>query len=638
MCGIAGIVAPKGFSPSTLAAMTQLIHYRGPDGYGFAFINPGDPRGGEIIHNQERPPKHSAPVIGLGNRRLAILDTSSAGDQPMSIDDRLFTITFNGEIYNYREIREELEQAGHRFHSGTDTEVILRAYQHWGPACLQRFNGMWAFAIWDNARQKLFCARDRFGVKPFYYALYNGVFYFGSEIKQILQASQMPRHANAQVVFAFLEWGLADQSEDTFFDGIHQLLGGHSLTLDLSSPVTTNSLAPVITRYWELSVSPELHLHPEEATEEFHRHFRNAVKIRLRSDVPVGVCLSGGLDSSAILCQAKELAPDTQFQTFSACFADRAIDEREYMQAAIQATNSTTHPSYPTGHNFWDSIQSMLFHHDEPLGAARTFSQWDLMRSARQSGIPVILGGQGGDEALCGYQKYQYFYFWNLLKAGNPRLLREFAMWLRNGTTTHGVFAAATRYLPSSLRKPFSTAERLCNPDFLRTTTFSGTKPGATGTIAERQKSDLLYGSIPAFLRHEDRNSMAHSVETRHPFLDYRLVEFAVACSPQLKLHDGWSKWILRNAMKGILPDKIRLRKTKLGFDAPDESWISAGLQNGHRNIWDAPKLRMQRFLNPASLTAECKKFLSGSPSALPANSLFLAVSLELWAQALNVS
>lgn len=633
MCGIAGILAPRGFKPSVLMEMTHLIQYRGPDGFGFAFFGRGDAAGGEVIHNENRQPANQTSVIGLGNRRLAILDRSTAGNQPMQSDDRRFSITFNGEIYNYKEIRQELELAGHRFRTGTDTEVILHSYQQWGPECLQRFNGMWAFAIWDNARQRLFCARDRFGVKPFYYALYDGNFFFGSEIKQILQASSMPRRANAQTVFALMEWGLADHSTDTFFEGVHQLLGGHSLTLDLS-----DSLSPVVDRYWELRVEPQTKLNIDEATEEFHQRFKNAVKIRLRSDVPVGVCLSGGLDSSAILCQAKEIAPEIQFQTFSACFDEREIDEREYMMAAATATGSVSHPTFPRAQEFWESVQSMVFHHDEPLGAARTFSQWRLMRSARQQGIPVILGGQGGDEALCGYQKYRFFYFWQLLRGGNPKLLREMFMWMRYGTSSHGRLAAATRYLPAAMRRPFSAAERLCNADFRRTVDFSGAKPGGGGSIAERQKIDLTYSGLPAFLRHEDRNSMAHSVESRHPFLDYRLVEFAVNCPPEFKLRDGWNKSILRDAMKGILPEKVRLRKTKLGFDAPDAAWVRLGLQNGHRDLWDAPKLRMARFLDAPNLARECKKFLNGAASALPPNSLFLAVSLELWARVMNVS
>jgi asparagine synthase (glutamine-hydrolysing) len=633
MCGIAGIVAPAGFDPSVLVAMTQLIRYRGPDGYGFAYLGV-EKAAAEVIHNEERWPRTSAPVVGLGNRRLAILDTSRAGNQPMQTADGNLCITYNGEVYNYREIREELADVGHRFHTGTDTEVILAAYQQWGTECLHRFNGMWAFALWDHARRTLFCARDRFGVKPFYYALHGGSFYFGSEIKQVLQASSLPRRANPQAVFDLLERGLADHSRDSFFDSVHQLPGGHCLLLRLS-----DALSPVVQRYWELSICPEPpRMTPEEATEEFRHRFSNAVKIRLRSDVPVGVCLSGGLDSSAILCQAKQIAPNTQFQTFSACFDDREIDEREYMAAAATATGSVTHPVFPTAKEFWDNIDLMLLHHDEPLGAARTFSQWRLMSIAREHGVPVVLGGQGADEAFCGYQKYRYLYFWQLFRNANPGLLREIVMSWRFGTTSPGKLAAATRYLPSRLRRPFSPAARLCNTEFRNNFNHQSAGNGVAVTVAQRQKLDLTHSTIPAFLRHEDRNSMAHSVETRHPFLDYRLVEFGVNCPSDFKLRDGWSKWILRNSMKGVLPEKVRLRRTKLGFDAPDAAWVRLGLQNGHRELWDTPHLRMERFLDSASLARECSKFLQGSPSALPPNSLFPAISLELWARALDVS
>ena len=633
MCGIAGIVAVDGFDPQVLMEMTHLVSYRGPNGFGFSFAEPGAHGRGESIHNENRAPGITRPVIGLGNRRLAILDVSTSGSMPMESEDGAYTLTFNGEIYNYKEIREELERGGHRFRTGTDTEVILHAYREWGEECLHHFNGMWSFALWDRPRQRLFCARDRFGVKPFYFATSARQFFFGSEIKQILLASGMPRRANAQCVFALLELGLMDHSAETFFEGVYQLPGGHSLTLEVE-----DSLSPVIRRYWELNVKQQSKMRPEEATEEFHHRFRNAVRIRLRSDVPVGVCLSGGLDSSAILCQAKKIAPEMQFQTFSACFEERAIDEREYMLAAAAATGSENHPTFPKGHEFWESARSLISHHDEPLGAASTYSQWSVMRSARQQGIPVILGGQGSDEALCGYQKYRYFYFWHLLREGNPKLLREVLLSFRNGTTIHGRFAAATRYLPAAFRRPFSPAERLCNTEFRKNVNLPETKLGAAKSIAERQKIDLTYSSIPPFLRHEDRNSMAHSVETRHPFLDYRLVEFAVSCPADLKLRDGWSKWLLRNAMKGILPERVRLRKTKLGFDAPDATWMRLGLQNGQRELWDTPKLHMERFLHGGNLARECQKFLRGAPTALPANYLFLAISLELWARVQRVS
>lgn len=636
MCGIAGIVALDGFDPRSLVDMTHLVRYRGPDGFGFAFAGLGSDATLEIIHNEDRLPRLQRPVIGLGSRRLAILDTSPLGSMPMEVEDSAYTITFNGEIYNYREICQELEAKGHRFRTRTDTEVILRSYQEWGDECLQRFNGMWSFALWDRSKQRLFCARDRFGVKPFYYATSNNSFFFGSEIKQILSVSAIPRRANARTVFSFLESSLMDHSEETLFEGVYQLPGGHFLTMELGRP---GPFGPTIRRYWELRVQTQKATSTEEATEEFRERFKKAVKIRLRSDVPVGICLSGGLDSSAILCQAKEMAPEMQFQTFSACFEDKAIDEREYIAAAASASASSSHQTFPSGVAFWEKIRSMTFHHDEPVGSTSTFAQWSVMESARDHGIHVVLGGQGGDEALCGYQKYYYFYFWHLLRHGDPRLVREVILWLRNRSTSpYGSLTAATRYLPTALRQPFSPAERLGTAEFRKASANAEAKLGAGESLAVRQKLDLTYSSIPVFLRHEDRNSMTHSVETRQPFLDYELVEFAVNCHPALKVRDGWSKWILRNAMKGILPEKVRLRKTKLGFDAPEASWMRLGLQNGYRRLWDTPRLQMERFLDGPSLARECERFLHGGPAALPARSLFRAISLELWANVQNIS
>lgn len=633
MCGIAGIVAFDGVDPRALMDMTHLVRYRGPDGFGFAYANTGINSPIEIIHNENRLPNLSRPVIGLGSRRLAILDVSPQGNMPMQTEDGEYTIVFNGEIYNYREIHEELRTIGHRFHTGTDTEVILHAYKEWGEECLLRFNGMWSFALWDRQQQKLFCARDRFGVKPFYYVLLEGKFYFGSEIKQVLQASAISRRANPRMAFDFLEWGLMDHSEETFFEGVCQLPGGHSLILNVTTPLQAR-----INRYWDLRIDPIEGITPDEATEEFRTRFRNAVKIRLRSDVPVGVCLSGGLDSSAILCQAKEIEPGVEFQAFSACFENKEIDEREYIQAAIARAQGKGYQVFPSGQGFWDDAESLVFHHDEPLGSSSTFSQWKVMQTAREHGVPVMLGGQGSDESLCGYQKFRYFYFWQLLRAGDPRVVRELAMWMKNGTRRPGSFAAAGRYLPAIFRAQFSPAERLCNSDFLQNHSTVQTKLGFAGSLEERQKIDLIYSSIPVLLRHEERNSMAHSVESRMPFLDYRLVEFAVNCPPELKLRDGWSKWLLRSAMKGTLPENVRLRKTKLGFDAPVAEWMRSGLQNGHRDLWDSSRLRMERFLHKGNLGNECQKFLNGNSTALPADSLFRGVSLELWAQLQNVS
>lgn len=633
MCGIAGIISLKGFDPQRLVAMTQLVSYRGPSGYGFAYIPQGITAHAEIRHNQEHTPEVSRPVVGLGSRRLAILDVSPLGNQPMQIADGSFSIVFNGEIYNFKEIREELESLGHRFTTGTDTEVILRSYQQWGEGCVQRFNGMWSFALWDRPEQKLFCSRDRFGVKPFYYSVYDGRFYFGSEIKQILQASCMPRIANPEAVYNFLEFGLVDYSAQTFFQGVWQLPGGHSLVLPLSDPIK-----PVVQRYWELQVHPQPPQSEEAALEEFRCCFENSVKLRLRSDVPVGFSLSGGIDSSAIVCQAKKIAPQSDFQTFSACFDEEALDEREYIAAVISATSAASHCTFPAAGTFWKIIEQIIFHQDEPLGSTGVFAQWSVMAEARRNGIPVILGGQGCDEAFCGYLKYRYFYLWHLLRRGDPRFIRESLLGVQNSPRAFWAFADVSRYFPDRFRGPFSVVDKICPPEFRNAPRAPAWVLGANSSLGDRQKADLVTTSIPMLLHAEDRNSMAHSVESRLPFMDYQLVQLGVNSPPSVKMRDGWSKWIVRNALQGILPDKIRLRKTKLGFNTPEIKWVRYGLQNGRSNFWRKSPLRMERFLAADVLDKECQKFLREERGAVAANWLFRAVELELWARVHFVS
>jgi len=633
MCGIAGIISLDGFNPITLTAMTHMVSYRGPNGFGFAYASLDSDEPVEVIHNQDRPPGLARPLIGLGSRRLAIQDVSPLGNMPMQTENGDYTLVFNGEIYNFVEIREELEKKGHKFRTGGDTEVILHAYQEWQEDCLPRFNGMWSFALFDRPRRKLFCARDRFGVKPFYYTFTNRRFYFGSEIKQVLLASEIPRHANDRTVFTFLEYGLLDFSAETFFDHVLQLPAGHWLSLNISEP-----LKPTLHRYWELRLTEQPKVSDREAIEEFSARFESAVKLRLRSDVPVGVCLSGGLDSSAIVCKANALAPEIKFQTFSACFEDRAIDEREYIAMVLRSINGVGHEIFPNGKSFWEALETIAYHQDEPVGGPSVFAQWSVMQEAKRNGIPVVLGGQGGDEILCGYQKYRYFYLWHLLRNGNPKFIPETLSWLSHGTRSYWTLDAAVRYLPAPFRGTMSVTKSLCTPSFRNEFQHIKSKLGAADTIADRQKIDLSFTSLPCLLRHEDRNSMAHSVESRLPFLDYRLAEFAVNCSSALKLQDGWSKWILRESQAGTLPEKIRLRRTKLGFDTPQEDWIRMGLQNGHRDLWENPKLHMSRFLDSESLSRECKKFLRGATMSLPAPTLFRAISLELWAKVHGVS
>ena len=635
MCGIAGIVALDGLDPQTLVTMTHLVKHRGPDGFGFAYFQADDAKLPEVIHNENRWPNCTRPLVGLGNRRLAILDLSALGNMPMQSQDGSLCVTYNGEIYNYREVRAELEALGHRFHTGTDTEVLLSSYQRWGEDCLNRFNGMWSFALWDRRNQVLFCARDRFGVKPFYYALIGRQFLFGSELKQFIHGAKVPRIANARAVYHFLEQSLFDHSQKTFFENILQLPGGHALTLR-----PRGSLEVSIRKYWELSVQPESGpaRTEKENCEEFRKRWEGAVRLRLRSDVPVGSSLSGGIDSSAVICQAKKLAPSQQFHTFSSCIEEKGLDERPFIAAVGAAVHGAQHLVYPQAKSFWDQVDDIYYYQDEPLQSGGVFAQWCVMAEARKAGIPVLLGGQGGDETLCGYQKYRYFYLWQLLREGNPRLLRESFMSLRNGTQSSWTLSDASRYFPAPFRSSFSVADHLCSPHFRAEFANQRVAIGIANSIAARQKTDLTLTSIPSLLHMEDRNAMAHSIETRLPFLDYKLVEFAVNCPPSLKLRDGWSKWMLREVMKGTLPDAVRLRKSKLGFDVPQTGWMRDGLSNGHRHVWETPVLQMGRFLDGGKLAAEMRRFLKGDRRALPTDPLFRAISLELWARVHGVS
>jgi asparagine synthase (glutamine-hydrolysing) len=632
MCGIAGIVSLDGFEPQCLVKMTHLVAHRGPDGFGFAYYSKNASDAPEIIHNQDGQPRQR-PHVGLGNRRLAILDLSALGNMPMQIDQGAYCVTYNGEIYNYKEVRAELQTAGHHFRSGTDTEVLLYAYKEWGEECLNHFNGMWSFALWDQRKQMLFCARDRFGVKPFYYAVADRTFYFGSEIKQLIHGAKLPREANSQAVFHFLEQGASDYSSDTLFQNIQQLPGGHCLTVKaLDSPKV------VVRQYWELKIDRDHQTTEKQAREEFRERFANAVRLRLRSDVPLGSSLSGGMDSSAIICQAKKVAPEQHFHTFSACFEDKAIDEREYVLSVVDSIQGKSHFAFPQGEPFWNSLDKLLYYHDEPFGSGSIYAQWCVMAEAKKHGIPVLLGGQGGDEVLCGYQKYRFFYLWHLLQRKDLSFFREALLSPINGTRRGWDLADASRYFPMRFRRTFSVVERLSPREFRQTAENGSLNLGSRDSLAERQKADLTFASLPALLHNEDRNSMAHSIESRLPFLDYKLVEFTVNCPGTVKFRHGWSKWLLRETMKGIMPEDVRVRKSKLGFDAPLETWMDQGLRNGMRNVWDVPYLRMERFISSSGLAHETRKFLNSESGALAAASLFRALVLEKWARVHSVS
>lgn len=551
--------------------MTGAVAHRGPDGQG--------------IWRQGS--------VALGHRRLSILDLSELGHQPMVDEISGCVISYNGEIYNYLELRQELAGRGYLFRSHTDTEVILKAYDCWGQACVEKFNGMWAFAIHDPRRNIVFCSRDRFGVKPFYYAELTGAFAFGSEIRQLLPLLPQ-READAQVLFGFLVARVAEDPERSFFSGVRKLPGGHSLVYDL----TTGTYE--ISRHYSLeSRSEYVTLGLEEALETFDGLFKDAIRLRLRSDVRVGTCLSGGMDSSSIATLAGEAYRLQTGQAFSAITAiseDTGTDESGFARSIVEHVGLDWITITPGYDEFRAAINDVVRAQEEPFASASVFMQFFVMREARRAGIPVLLDGQGGDETLLGYDRYFADHLLQSLKSLRPAVAWSVvAGLLRNGRP--GALRALLwnlLYFHAPPIRRFATRDQLAlfRAEFEPSLhAVSGPQRVYSGLLG-MQKQEIERTNLPVLLRYEDKNSMAHSIETRLPFLDYRLVEFAISVETEIKLHEGWGKYLLRKAMEHRMPAEIVWRKHKFGFEAPESRWMRQHESDVHRAIEESVLLR----------------------------------------------
>jgi asparagine synthase (glutamine-hydrolysing) len=552
MCGISGIVN-KDFSPvspAAIKAMNDLIAHRGPDDEGFFF----------------------AGHFALGHRRLAILDLSPDGHQPMSYLEK-YVITFNGEIYNYLELRDELVREGYQFSSRTDTEVILCAYDRWGQACVERFNGMWAFCLYDKEKNILFCSRDRFGVKPFYYSDTPQQFVFGSEIKQILPGRGGRPVANMRAVRDFLIEGFSDHTRDTFFEGVQALAAGHNLVYALDSHGVESI------RYYELAARSEVRaLDERAAAARLLAELKRSVAYRLRSDVKVGSCLSGGLDSSSIASLSAALYhtnSDGRFQAIHARTGVDATDESVHARELAAECDLDLCIIQPSADEFIRAIDEVVYFQEEPFATPSIFMQYFVFRKAKEIGCKVMLDGQGADEILLGYKRY-----YSAFLRGLPRrdFMRELLFIRANSTLSlrelfeYLLYFSVPRIRIARLRRKFSyikTKYLLRFPNIWKLNK-------ACRTIQAMQKLEIEGLQLPHLLRYEDRNSMCHSIEARLPFLDYRLVETAFSMNDYFKIRHGWAKHILRIAMDGLVPKNILWRKDKLGFEAPKAAWINA--------------------------------------------------------------
>jgi asparagine synthase (glutamine-hydrolysing) len=614
MCGICGIVQ-LGRPPQveTIRAMADSLAHRGPDSDGH----------------------FAAEGVALGFRRLAIIDLSDEANQPFASADGTLQLVFNGEIYNYIELRRELEARGHVFRTSSDTEVLLAAYREWGDACVQRFNGMWALAIWETQRRRLFASRDRFGVKPFYYSHAGGRFAFASEPKAFRADPETSLEANPSVVLDYLDQAYLDHTEETFFSGITKLPPGHSLTFD------ADGLR--IHRYWQLEPQDA---HAGDAAEAIRELFLDSVRLRLRSDVPVGTCLSGGLDSSAVAVtvdyllrtEAEHARPVGERQrTFTAYFEEKGYDERPFARAVVERIRAEAHWISFDAEELVADLPAIVETQDEPFGSTSMAAQWYVMRAAKQAGITVTLDGQGGDEVLGGYRAFIGFRLADLLAHGRlVELGREFGSWRdMHGTGTLAV-SAARPFAPEALTRLIRSRTRGAGP-LVGPALHGVAVPSVNGVasfderLRRHQALLLTQRGLPELLRYEDRNSMAHSLEARVPFLDYRFVELAFSLAGGELIRGGRTKDVLRRALSDLLPEPVRDRRDKLGFVTPEKSWLRGPLGDLAADVFASTSFVQRGFVDAAAARRRLEQHRQGQVDA--GFELWRALNLELWAR-----
>jgi len=627
MCGISGIATPGGKADARLARlMVEGLAHRGPDSTGCEDLG----------------------AAVLAQQRLSILDPTPSGFQPMASADGRHWIVHNGEIYNFLELADELAAAGHRFRTETDTEVILAAYAEWGTACVERFNGIWAFALWDRERERLFLSRDRLGVKPLFYAEHGGGIAFASEIKGLLALPDVSRDPEPGAIRDFLLDALVDHSDRTFFRSVRRLPAAHNLVLGRDG-------ARTIERYWgPPPLSEDVAFAPRasdaDLVEELRALLIDSVALQLRSDVALGSCLSGGVDSSSIVTIASGLRSGSLARqrahaerdalpqhAFFAEFREPGIDERDYVDAVVARTGVELHTVTPSAADFFDTLPSVMWHQDEPFGSASIVAQYHVMRLAREAGVRVLLDGQGADELLAGYPRVRPA---RLLGALRRRDLGTVAR-LAPGEAASIVRSTLQRpaYLASVLRRtgravarrvPFLEGRRLPGwaGDLTRDAeSLQSPKAMDGGTLlAATLWDEVARTSLPALLRYEDRNSMAFGIEARVPFLDHRIVELSMRLPDRLKIEGDRRKAALLDAMRGIVAPQVLARRDKIGFVPPQDRWLREVVSRWS-DLTRAPHAEDAGYLRPRTVARTLERISAGAPTAVP----WRILNLELW-------
>lgn len=575
MCGI---FLSVGFPPD--AAHIDAVAHRGPDGRGWrVFDSPAGP-------------------VALGHRRLAIIDLDDRALQPMRSDDGRYWLVFNGEIYNFIELRDELKSLGYSFSTSSDSEVLLNAYRHWGSASLDRLIGMYAFVVWDDQQKQLFIARDRLGIKPVVYHASEKGFAVGSEIKQLINLPGFSRRINLDRAHNFLSNGITDHLATTLFQDACNLGPGRYLKLDLNAWRPGRPLTA--TEYWRPPAPENCRISEEEAAETFRGLFMESIRLHMRADVRVGSCLSGGLDSSSIVMAQTRLWPaDAEpLSAISAVFPDSSVDESRFIDAVVQKAGVRSKRLTLDPHDVFNDSAAIVRAQDEPYGSTSIHAQYRVFARARDLGIKVMLDGQGADELLGGYHGCFHYHYARLIREAR---LGELLETLNERKLWHGIgyreqLATIINRLPFPLG--LLASRKVATPKtpsaWMNTVLMQSHRPHEGSIIGQVAAAEGLgiprslgsycrlltrATSLPLLLRYEDRNSMAHSIEARVPFLDHRLVEFAMRLGNQHKIVGGDTKRVLRRSMSDLLPPAVLNRRDKIGFATPEEAWFKGPLR-----------------------------------------------------------
>lgn len=604
MCGICGIITfnNQPVEESPLRLMMATMKHRGPDDEGI-FIEEN---------------------IGLGFVRLSILDLSMAGHQPMISNDHRYILVFNGEIYNYIEIRAELEKLGYSFDTKTDTEVLLNAYIEWGEACLDRFNGMWAFAIADKVSGSIFIARDRFGIKPFYYLHSETFFAFASEIPPLLKLLRGKPLPDYEAIFDYLVFNRTDHSDHTFFLSIKKLQHGHVFNI---------SKTGIKKRQWYNLRNRVIKTNGFSDPDEFRELLVSSIGLRLRSDVPVGVCLSGGLDSSSIVSLLLKDYNKKDLHTFSAIYKKGQFgDETEFIREYASSLKNM-HFVTPSADGLIDDLQSFVTAHAEPIPSTSPYAQYKVMQLASQN-VVVTLDGQGADEELAGYMYFFGFHFKDLLTRGHlSQFTVEMIHYLRHHKNLTALITLVYFMLPERLRTYTKVSKTgYIRSDFIKT--YKNSTSISSNLFGSKNLQDALINHFEYKLEHllkwEDRNSMWFSLEARVPFLDYRLVEKTLATPSNKVISKGTTKYILRESMKGILPENIRLRQDKIGFGTPQDEWFSTiKWQHLIIDLINSTSFKERNLVDSMIANQQYSKHLKGKSNY--SKEIWKWINLELW-------